>query len=476
MEEALEIALAARDRLAAHHGIEITDDAVIAAVDLAYYFPDQKLPDISLTLLDEAAAALNYDSGRVKLSLVDILGKITRRSDALPWVSKKRKKQVSSEIEQLEGEQEEQNKTLEKHVDTQLASIQDKINELEGDAEADTDADADADADASADTKPLAKLYNKLKKKLRGKRLEKQHIAELISRKIDIPVEKIMQTAQEGIVNLEEKLQKHVFGQDKALTAIADVLTVSYAGQGLDGRPLGAFMMTGTTGVGKTHTAQMLAEQLFGDQRHLIRFDMSEYTESHTISTLLGAPPGYVGYEDGGALTNAVLRMPHAVILFDEVEKAHGQFQNILLQILEGARLTDRSDETVDFSNTIIMMTTNSTNLNADFRPEVLNRIDKKLNFEALKPEIMGRLVETQLSILNQKLQEKEVTISLGEGVVAKLSEDGYEPANGARPLQRLFNQRIRVPLSKMIVGGELKKGNYVADITEDGKIEFRQE
>ena len=469
-KEALEITLAARDRLAAHHGLEITDDAVIAAVDLAHYFPEQKLPDISLTLLDEAAAALNYDSGRVKLSLVDILGKITRRSDALPWMGKKRKKQVSSEITQLENEQEEQNKALEEHVDTQLTSIQDKINELEGDA------DADADADTDANTKPLAKLYNKLKKKLRGKRLEEQHIAELISRKLDIPVEKILKTEQEGIANLEENLKKHVFGQDKALADIVDTLTVSYAGLGLEGRTLGAFLMLGSTGTGKTYTAQMLAEQLFGDQRHLLRFDMSEYAESHTISALLGAPPGYVGYEQGGTLTSAVLRMPHAVILFDEVEKAHGEFQNILLQILEGARLTDRSGETVDFSNTIVMMTTNIEDPKTRFRPEVLNRIDSMLDYEDLNPEVMGQLVQAQLSILNANLQEQKVVVSLSEKAMAQLTEDGYNPEYGARELQRIFRRRIMLPLSKMIVRGEIKKGNYVADVNEEEKIEFQQE
>ena len=454
--------MAARDRLATHHGLEITDNAVIAAVELAHYFPEQKLPDISLSLLDEAAAALNFDHGRVKLSLVDLLAKITRRSDALSWLSNKRKKQVASEVKQLKSKQEEQNTALEEHIDTQLASVQDEISELE--------------ANADANTKPLSKAYNKLKEKMRGKRLKVQHIAELISRKLDIPVEKILKTEQEGIANLEENLKKHIFGQDKALAAIAETLTVSYAGLGLEGRTLGSFMLLGPTGTGKTYTAQMLAEQLFGDERHLIRTDMSEYAESHAVSTLLGAPPGYVGYEQGGTLTSAVLRMPHAVILFDEIEKAHPQFQNILLQILEGARLTDRSGEVVDFSNVIVVMTSNSNDYTRDFRPEVRNRIDNILTYEALNPEVMGQLVQAQLSILNEQLQEQQVVIALGEGAVAQLSEDGYDPHNGARPLQRVFNQRIRTPLSKMIVRGELKEGHYVIDITADGEVEFRRE
>ena len=459
-QEALEVALAARDRLAAHHGLEIMDDAVIAAVELAHYLPEQKLPDVALALLDEAAAALNYESGRIKLSLTDIAGKITRRSDSLSWLNNKRKKQVASEIRGLENNQEEQNKALEKHIDTKLASGQEEISKLE--------------ADADTDEGSLSKAYRKLKRMMRRKRVEERHIAELIARKLDIPVEKILKTEQDNVANLEENLKKRIFGQDKALTALANTLTVSYAGLGLEGRTLGAFMMTGPTGVGKTHTAQMLAEELFGDKRYLLRFDMSEYAESHTISTLLGAPPGYVGYEQGGTLTSEVLRMPHAVILFDEIEKAHPQFQNILLQILEGARLTDRSGETVDFSNVIVMMTNNSTDLEADFRPEVRNRIDNILHYEALGYEVMEQLVQAQLSILNERLQSQKLTISLSARVSAQLGEDGYDPANGARPLQRVFRQLITLPLSKLIVRGELEEGNYVADINENGKVVFQ--
>ena len=461
LQEALEIAFAARDYISAHHGIEITDEAVIAAVELAYHLHEQKQPDVSITLLDEAAAALKYDSGRLKLFLTDIVDKITRRSDRLPYGNNERKKQVKSEIDELKISQEQHQTELDEHIDSKLAEQEQRVNEIE--------------EKADEDEGILAKAQKKLKKLFSRKRLEAHHIAALISRKLGIPVEKILKTEQANLVNLEANLKKHILGQDESVNAIVDTVTVSYAGIGQEGRVLGSFMITGPTGVGKSFTAQMLAELIFGDQRHLIRFDMSEYMEGHTLSTLLGAPPGYVGYEEGGELTKKVLANPHAVILFDEVEKAHPRFQNILLQILEGARLTDRSGETVDFSNTIIIMTSNSTDLQSDFRPEVRNRIDNILTYDALSPEVMGGLVQAQLNMLNERLEEQKVVIELSEDAVASLSEDGYDPEFGARPLQRLFNQRIRMPLAKMIVNGQLKEGTtYIIDIDENGKLDLQ--
>ena len=468
-EEAIEILLAVRDKLSDHHGVEIRDSALIAAAKYApVYFNELKLPDSALNLVDEAAAALRFESGKIKLSLADILGKITRRSSSLKWLSNKRKKQVASEITELKDEQDKQSKDLEDHLDSKLSSMQEEIGELEASADS-----SEQDGEAQEDTGILGKLRKKFQKMMRRKRVEDRHIAELISRKLGIPVETILKTEQETVADLEKLLKQVVFGQDTQLERIASTLTVSYAGLGLEGRTLGAFMMTGNTGTGKTHTAQMLADIMFNG--NLERFDMSEYQESHAISTLIGAPPGYVGFDQGGTLTGAILRRPHAVILFDEAEKAHPDFQNILLQILEGARLTDRSGETVDFSNTIVMMTVNSPDLSEDFRPEVLNRIDNILHYGELAPEVMGRLVQAELIKLNARLRTKEVTVAISEEVVAKLSEEGYNPEMGARPLQRIFNRRITKPLAGMLVRGEIEKGTYTINLKDDGGFEFVQ-
>ena len=460
-EEALEIAYAAKDRIGAYHNLEITDNAIVAAVDLSHYLAEQKLPDVALSLLDEAAAALKFDRHRVKFSLADIVAKITRRKDNLTWMNNQRKQQVAAEIKQLKQEQEQQDKALATHIDTKLAELQNEIHALE------TNPDTDKGL--------LDKAYHQLKRLLRGRRLQAHHIAELIARKQNIPVGKILKTEQERIVTLEADLQQRVFGQNEAIKAIADTLTVGFAGFNLDGHVLGSFLFLGTTGVGKSYMAEMMTELLFGDTRYLIRFNMSEHSERHTISTLLGAPPGYVGYGEGGTLTEAVLRNPHALILFDEVEKAHPLFQNILLQILEGAHLTDRSGETVDFSNVVIVMTSNSDDPERDFRPEVRNRIDDILTFAELNREIMQQLVQAQLTIFNQQLQTEQVTVSLSKEVVAQLSEDGYDPEYGARPLQRLFRKRIKLPLSKMTVSKKLKKGHYEFYLNKDGEIKIRR-
>ena len=461
-KEALEIAFAARDRLAAHHDIEITDNAVVAAVDLSRYLPERNLPDVALELIDEAAAALKFNRHRVRLSLVDIAAKITRRKDNLTWMNNQRKQQAAAEIKQLKKEQEQQDKALATHVDTKLEALQTNIHALE--------------TNPDTDTGLLDEAYRKLKRVLQGRRLQAHHIAELIARKQNIPVGKILKAEQDILVTLEADLQQRIFGQNEAIKAIADTLKVGFAGLNLDGHVLGSFLLLGTTGVGKSYMAEMVAELLFGDKRYLLRFDMSEYAESHTISTLLGAPPGYVGYGEGGALTSAVLRTPHAVILFDEIEKAHPRFQNILLQILEGAHLTDRSGEKVDFSNVVIIMTSNSDDPERDFRPEVRNRIDDIIVFAKLNSEVMQQLVQVQLTILNQQLQNKKVTVSLSDEVVAQLSEDGYDKENGARPLQRLFRQRIKVLLSEMIVSKKLKRGHYIFYLNEDGEIALRRE
>ena len=454
-EDALEITFGARDLLTAHHGIEISDGAVIAAVELSHYFQEQKLPDVAISLLDEAAAAHSFGSGKKTILLRDIRDKIDRRSDSMPYMSNKRKKQTKEEIQQYRDLHGKGTKSLEKHIDTKIEALNKKMLKLE--------------ESEQEDGKQLSGLRKKLHRLMGEKKLKAKHVAEIVSRRLNISVEQILKEEQGDIANIEENLTSIIFGQNESVEAIANTLTVSSAGLAGKGKPLGSFLLLGHTGTGKTHTAKKLAELLFGDEKHLLRFDMSEYSESHTISSLLGAPPGYVGFDQGGTLSSAVLRTPHVVLLFDEAEKAHPQFQNILLQMLDGARVTDRSGETVDFTNVIVVMTSNSDDYKRDFRPEVLNRIDNILFYNKLNVEIMRSLVQDQMKILNAGLLEKGATISLTEKAITLLSNEGYDPDLGARPLHRVFRQRVKLPLAKLIVNGELGKGDYQIDIKDDG-------
>ena len=456
-EDALEIVLGARDRLAAHHGIKISYDAIVASVELASYFPEQKLPDISLSLLDEAASMLSFGRGRMQLAQLDIVDKIERRLGVMSSLSNTRKKEVKAERKQLEDERDTYDEKLAQHIDTKFTEVSAQIEALE--------------AREDSDKELLSGLRGELRKLTNRRKLRARHIAELVSRKLKIPVEQILKEKQHDIANLEESLKERVFGQDQAIKSISDTLTISYAGLGGTGRTLGSFLLLGPTGTGKTHTAKMLAELLFGDERrHLLRFDMSEYGESHTMSSLLGAPPGYVGYDQGGKLVSDVLRTPHTVLLFDEIEKAHPEFQNILLQILDGARLTDRSNETVDFSNVIVVMTSNSKDYREHFLPEVLNRIDNILHYSKLDRQVMASLVQEQLHVLNADLQKREhkVVISLSENAIERLSDEGYDPDFGARPLHREFRRLVTLPVSKLVISGEIK-GNFLLDLTDDG-------
>ena len=467
--DAIEIALAARDHLAAHHRLEIADEAVVAAVELSYLLPDQNLPDVALALLDEAAAAQNNVIAGMQFGLRDLQAKISWREALLQ--RKKRNPEIRADLKQLKATRKQRQAGWEKatatseqmtkvEADISAAELQRREHERQG----------NADAATVLKSETLPNLYAQRTALLHSGVLLRQHIAAVIARKLGIPVEKILKGKQGKIAELATHLREHIVGQDAALQAIEDTLIVSYAGLGDKQQTLGAFMLLGPTGVGKTFTARKLAEILFGDENSLIRFDMSEFMEAHTISTLIGAPPGYVGFGTGGKLTEAVRRMPHAVILFDEAEKAHPQFQNILLQILDGAHLGDRSGETVDFSHTVIVMTSNSDNIEHDFRPEVRNRIDRTLTFNALDRSMMDELVQKEVADLNVSLQDKEIVISLSDAAVQKLSRDGFDSEFGARPLRRVFRILVKQPLARLILKGELNGGgHYRIDLTTDG-------
>ena len=277
-------------------------------------------------------------------------------------------------------------------------------------------------------------------------------MANVISRQTGIPLEKILKSRQEGLLELEAKLKGRVFGQDQALHEISETLLASYAGLTDETRPLGSFLLKGPTGVGKTETAKALAEFLFDSSENIIRLDMSEYSEKHSISKLIGAPAGYIGHEDGGQLTEAVRRRPYSVILFDEIEKAHFDFSDILLQILDDGRLTDNKGRTVSFKNTVILLTSNTKDLANDFRPEVIGRIDSVLEYNSLGESIMEDLVNKQIKILKDRVNAKKLNLEFDKEVISHLAKVGHDPVYGARPLNSTFNRLVIRPLSKHIL------------------------
>ena len=285
--------------------------------------------------------------------------------------------------------------------------------------------------------------------------LHEENIAKVISRHTGIPVKKILKSKQEELLDLEEKLNRRVFGQKESLHEISETLLASYAGLSDESRPLGSFLLLGPTGVGKTETAKTLASELFDDESKMIRLDMSEYSEKHSVAKLIGAPAGYIGHEDGGVLTEAVRRHPYSVILFDEIEKAHPDFSDILLQILDDGRLTDNKGRTINFKNTVILLTSNAKNPELEFKPEVLGRLDARLTFNPLSKHVMSSLVQKQLNLLNTRLKQKAVSVQLSEQVKEHLCEIGYDEKYGARPLASVFNRLIIRPLSKKILSGE---------------------
>ena len=290
--------------------------------------------------------------------------------------------------------------------------------------------------------------------------LGKKHIADIISRQTGIPVEKILKSKQDSILNLEDFLGRRVFGQKEALHEIAETLIASYAGLSDESRPLGSFLLLGPTGVGKTETAKALTQYLFENEENIVRFDLSEFSEKHSVAKLIGAPAGYVGYEEGGVLTEAIRRKPYSVVLFDEIEKAHPDFADILLQILDDGRLTDNKGRVVNFKNTIIMMTSNSKNPKEDFKPEVLGRMDAILNFHALDKSVMKQLIDKQVKLLNDRLKTKKVQLQLDSKAYETLEEQGFDYQYGARPLNGVFQKLVTRPLSKRILGGNLHEGD----------------
>ena len=520
-EDAISILRGLKDRYETHHHVRIKDEAIIAAVELSHrYITDRFLPDKAIDLIDESAAKLRLEMNSMPEEL-DTLERQIRQleieREAIKRESDEVKlKELSTELANLAVQRDtlKAKWTEEKELVEQVQSAKATIEQLRQAAER---------AEREGDYGKVAEIrYGKIKeqektiealseqlsqtaeKRLLKEEVDAEDIAETVAKATGIPVSRMMQSEREKLLHLETELHQRVVGQDEAITAVADAIRRSRAGLQDPKKPIGSFVFLGTTGVGKTELAKALAELLFDDESMLTRIDMSEYQEKHTVSRLVGAPPGYVGYEEGGQLTEAVRRKPFSVVLLDEIEKAHPDVWNILLQVLDDGRLTDSKGRVVNFRNTIIIMTSNigshlimdafesvreeneveeATNkareevmqlLRQTIRPELLNRIDEIIMFNPLlRKEVMG-IVRIQLEALKKMLQESGIAIDFSDYALRYLAVQGFDPQFGARPLKRLIQKEIINPLSKKILAGEIDKSAPVLVDVFDNTVVFR--
>ncbi|WP_310643468.1 ATP-dependent chaperone ClpB [Limnohabitans sp.] len=508
VEATIAILRGLQEKYEVHHGVEITDPAIVAAAELSHrYITDRFLPDKAIDLIDEAAAKVKIEID----SKPEVMDKLDRRLIQLKIereavrkekdeASQKRLALLEEEITQLGKEAADLDEIWksEKASAHGGAQIKEEIDRLRFQIEEFT-RKGDFNKVAELQYGKLPELEKRMKDatakenakqaKTGGHRLLRtqvgvEEIAEVVARATGIPVSKLMQGEREKLLQMEDKLHNRVVGQDEAITAVANAIRRSRAGLGDPNRPTGSFLFLGPTGVGKTELCKALAGFLFDSEDHMIRIDMSEFMEKHSVSRLIGAPPGYVGYDEGGYLTEAVRRKPYSVLLLDEVEKAHPDVFNILLQVLDDGRLTDGQGRTVDFKNTVIVMTSNIGSpiiqsmvgedpqdikdavwdeLKTHFRPEFLNRIDETVVFHALDAEHIARIADIQLKVLSERLAKMDFTLQVSPAALAELAKVGFDPVFGARPLKRAIQQRIENPLSKLLLEGKFGPKDTIA-------------
>lgn len=518
VEDTIAILRGLKERYEVHHGVKISDSAVVAAALLSNrYITDRFLPDKAIDLIDEAASKLRIEID----SMPTEIDQVERRRRQLEIEREALKKETDpaskDRLEKIEREIAELSEELsrlkvhwqqEKEIVQRIQNIKEQMEQARLEAEK---AEREADLARAAELrygvllnlqKQLAEENRKLAEvqkemKMLKDEVDAEDIAEVVSRWTGIPVSKLLESELQKLLHMEEKLRERVVGQDEALKAVSEAVRRARAGLQDPHRPLGVFMFLGPTGVGKTETAKALAEFLFDDEKAMIRLDMSEYMEKHTVSRLIGAPPGYVGYEEGGQLTEAVRRRPYSVILLDEIEKAHPDVFNILLQIMDDGRLTDGHGRTVDFRNTIIIMTSNIGSqwiqelmgidpeemrkrvleaLRAHFRPEFLNRIDEIVIFNALSAEEIKQIVDIQIKQIRKRLEDRHIDLTLTDRARETLAAEGFDPVYGARPLKRAIQRLILNPLSNKLLAGEFKDGDRIEiDATPTGEFVFRK-
>ncbi|KUK79200.1 MAG: Chaperone protein clpB [Microgenomates bacterium 39_7] len=510
LEEAISILRGIKDKYEAHHGVRIRDNALVAAAQLSdRYVSDRFLPDKAIDLMDEAAAAIRIEIDS-KPEEIDLLEKQIRQLEIEKEALKKEKDDSSKsrlkEIEEQLAELKERHQQLNLHWQNEkkiLDAVKEVNKELDILREEAQRAERNYDLQKAAEINygQIPKLEEELKEKqkklgeiqqdskLLKEEVTQEDIARIVARWTGIPVEKMLESEKEKLLNLEEELAKKVIGQEEAITAVANAVRRNRVGIGQPNRPIGSFIFLGPTGVGKTELAKTLAWYLFDDQDKMIRIDMSEYMEKHSVARLIGSPPGYVGYEEGGQLTEAVRNHPYSVILLDEIEKAHSEVFNVLLQVLDDGRLTDSKGRTVDFKNSVIIMTSNLGSdliaqhagdkdkqeaavqqaLKTEFRPEFLNRVDDVIIFQPLTKEQIKEIVKLQIKELNKQVAAEEINLELTDAAIDHFAETGFDPVYGARPLKRLMQKEILDVLAIKLVKEEIKPHSTIK-IDWDGK------
>ncbi|MCK4336332.1 MAG: AAA family ATPase, partial [Candidatus Aminicenantes bacterium] len=513
VEETISILRGLKEKYEIHHGVDIKDSALVAAATLSNrYITGRQLPDKAVDLMDEAAARIRIEIDSMPEEIDELERKITR---------------LEIEKQALKKEKDKGSKEKLEHLNKELAELKEKSNSLKGrwlkekelieamntiKEEIDTLKIEEQSAERRGDLEKVAEIrHGKLievqsklevlsgqlaeiqeKDKMLKEEVDEDDIAYVVSKWTGIPVSKMLEGDIERLISMEAVLGERVIGQDPALKAVADTIRRARAGIQDESRPLGSFIFLGPTGVGKTELARALAEFLFDDERAMVRLDMSEYMEKHTVSRLIGAPPGYVGYEEGGQLTEAVKRRPYSIVLLDEIEKAHPDVFNVLLQILDDGRLTDGKGRTIYFKNTIIIMTSNLGSkiikelsqdhkqmeaeikkiLENHFRPEFLNRVDEIIVFRSLSKDVILKIVDLQMNELRGRLSERKLNVRISQRAKKLLAERGYDPGYGARPLKRTIQQDIQNPLALRILEGEFRDGDTI-HIDVDDKNSF---
>ena len=492
VEDTITILRGLKERFEIHHGVTIQDKALIAAATLSNrYITDRYLPDKAIDLVDEACATIRVQMDSVPFELDNLTHRIMRleiERQAIKKekdeISKKRREDIDKNLTTMKQKEQElteawnKEKNLNENIKKKKKEIEEARFKLD---QAENKYDLEQAAILRHGTIPklekeLEELNNTEKNKILSDTVTEDDIAKIIAKWTNIPVAKLVSSEKDKLLHLEDNMKKRVMGQDEALELVSDAVIKSRSGIKDPNRPIASFLFLGPTGVGKTEVARTLAYELFDDERHMIRIDMSEYMEKFSVSRLIGSPPGYVGYEEGGQLTEAVRRNPYSIVLFDEVEKAHPEVLNLLLQILDDGRVTDSNGRTVDFKNTIIIMTSNLgsehiLNGNTDqvmkdvrehFRPEFINRIDEVIVFNPLTKDAIGHILDKIIKEIENRLKDINLKINLTDKAREQLIEEGYDINYGARPLKRLVSRTIETMLSKLIIGGQIKPNNTV--------------
>ena len=499
VEDTITILRGLKDRFEIHHGVSITDKALIEAATLSNrYITDRFLPDKAIDLVDEACATIRVQMDSVPFELDNLTHRIMRLEIERQAIKKekdelseKRRHDIDRELQSMKEKERELTDAWnkEKNLNEKMKKKKKELDELRFELEqAENKYDLERAAilrhgEIPRVEKELQELNNVEKNKLLSDTVTENDICKIIAKWTNIPVTKLLESEKEKLLNLEDEMKKRVMGQEEVLKIVSDAIIKSRSGIKDPNRPIASFMFLGPTGVGKTEVARTLAYELFDDERHMVRIDMSEYMEKFSVSRLIGSPPGYVGYEEGGQLTEAVRRNPYSIVLFDEIEKAHPEVLNLLLQILDDGRVTDSNGRTVDFKNTIIIMTSNLGSeyvlenekekvlqeVKATFRPEFINRIDDLIIFNALSKEAINKILDKIIHDIEYRLKDIDIHIELTDTARNKLIEEGYDINFGARPLKRLVGRTLEVDLSRLLIEGAIKEHdivivNYVND------------